>query len=101
MDTFAKDVPAFSVEGEGKIKSAIGGCVTFFVFALTLAFTVIKFSHLTAKANPTINKLTIPAHYSALDKVQLDDINFRLAFTVEGFLERKRRDDPRYVKWFA
>ena len=75
--------------------------MTFFVFALTLAFTIIKFTHMADKANPTINKLTIPAHYSALDEVQLDDINFRLAFTIEGFLERKRKDDPRYVKWIA
>ena len=71
------------------------------IMSLTLIYSSIKLVHLFSGKNPIINNLTIPAFYSAYDKVQLDDINFRMAFTVEGFLERKMRDDPRYVKWFV
>ena len=33
------------------------------------------------------------------DIVNLNTINFRVAFTVEGYLDSKRKDDPRFVKY--
>ena len=33
--------------------------------------------------------------------VNLNEIGFRFAFTIENYLTSKRKDDPRYIKWFA
>ena len=49
--------------------------------------------------NPIINRLVIPDYYGADEIVNLHEINFRFAFTVEGFVKRVRKDDPRFVKW--
>ena len=31
--------------------------------------------------------------------MNLNDINYRIAFTVEGYYDGKRKDDPRFVKF--
>ena len=38
-------------------------------------------------------------YYTSDDVVNLNKINFRIAFTVEGYLDQKRKDDPRFVKY--
>ena len=31
----------------------------------------------------------------------MNAINFRIAFTVEGYIDKKRKDDPRFVKYLV
>ena len=75
--------------------------MTTLVLGLTLIYAVIKMIHMLGGVNPIINSLTIPAYYTAFDKIILDEINFKMAFTIEGFIERKMKNDPRYVKWIV
>ena len=49
--------------------------------------------------NPVINVETIPEYYSADDRLGMDESKFRMAFTVEGYYDLERKDDPRYVKY--
>ena len=35
------------------------------------------------------------------EKLDLNDINFRLAFSVEGYHSREMKNDPRYVKYLV
>ena len=51
--------------------------------------------------NPIISTLVLPSFFSDQDILNLEENNFRLAFTIENTLDRERRDDPRYVKWSA
>ena len=53
------------------------------------------------KLNPNINVQTTLNYYSGYDKVKLNDINYRLAFTVESFDDKKIRHDPKYIKYIA
>lgn len=41
----------------------------------------------------------IPSFYDATEVLNLYEENFRMAFTIEHFVNRKRKDDPRFVKW--
>ena len=34
-------------------------------------------------------------------KFNLNDMNFRLAFTMEGVIDQERKNDPRYVKQYV
>ena len=66
-----------------------------------LIYASIKLNQLINRDNPNINETDIPDHYTIEDRVNLDDINFRMAWSVEGVLDNQNRDDPRYVKWIV
>lgn len=42
--------------------------------------------------------MTIQDYLSSTEEINLDAINFKFAFTVEGYYDKKRKHDPRYVK---
>ena len=48
-----------------------------------------------------MSELTQKDHYGPLDKIYYNDIDFRMAFSIEGFWDNERKDDERYVKWMA
>ena len=35
------------------------------------------------------------------ERLSLKEIDFRMAFSVEGYHSRERKDDPRYVKYLV
>ena len=80
------------------MNTAFGGCLTSSILVLTLAYTLLKFSDLYTKDNPVVSQMTIQDYYSLTDELSLKDINFKFAFTVEGYYDNKRKIDPRYVK---
>ena len=43
----------------------------------------------------------MPDFFGAEDILNMNDpdINFRMAFTIESYNDKKRKDDPRFVKW--
>ena len=51
--------------------------------------------------NPELSVVTSLGNIPADEKVNLNEINFRMAFVVEGFANRKRKADPRYVKYIS
>ena len=68
------------------------------IIILTLSYTLLKFSDLYTKDNPVISEMLIEDYYSPTDELSLKQINFKFAFTVESYYEKKRKDDPRFVK---
>ena len=40
-------------------------------------------------------------HYDKTDKLDLNEINYRIAFSFEGESDRKLKNDPKYVKILA
>ena len=62
-------------------------------------YTTIKCSHLLTKHNPNISAYKIEDELSET-LVNLNDYNFRLAFTVENFYGTKgQKNDSKYVKY--
>ena len=39
--------------------------------------------------------------YNFEEVLSLKEINFKIAFSVEGYVEREVKDDPRYVKYLV
>ena len=101
VDIFGKEVPGFNIKGEHHMSTAVGGIMTFLLLMLSLCYAIIKVIHLVNKTNPVMSELTIPEHYSSLDKFYLNENNFKMAFSVEGYLDRENKNDSRYVKWIA
>ena len=101
FDTFGIEMPGFNVQGQTKMNTAIGGVFTVFIMFATIAYSAVKSIHLASGHNPVINVFTETNYYSAEDVVNLSESGFRMAFTVEGFVDQLAKRDPRYVKWFV
>ena len=71
------------------------------VLSLTLMYATIKTMQLVQKDNPVMSSLTIPSYYNSTEPFMLNEANFRMAFSVEGYLDQELKDDPEYVKWFV
>lgn len=99
VDAFSKEVPAFNIRGDSAVNTMIGGTCSILVFAITIMYACLKTIHLVYKANPLINEVPNPGYFSNKDALNLNDLDFRFAFTVENYMTGQVRDDSRYVKW--
>ena len=88
LDSFGKDVPAFNIKGDKKVNTAVGGVISAFIITLVLIYASIKLNQLINRDNPNINETDIPDHYTIEDRTNLDEINFRMAWSVEGVLDK-------------
>ena len=71
------------------------------VLSLTVLYATIKTMHLIGRENPVMSSLTIPSYYNSTDRYYLNEANFRMAFSVEGYLDQEVKNSPEYVKWFV
>ena len=71
---------------------------TLMILAVVILYASVKFMHLHTKHNPNMS-----SYYKDTDpdfSVNLNSLNFRIAFAVEDFLVPKRlKNSPKYVKW--
>ena len=65
------------------------------------AYGAIKFGQMMSKHNPFISEITEQNFFDYETRLDLNEINFRMAFSVEGFLDREIKDDHRYVKYIV
>ena len=50
---------------------------------------------------PFLQLFKVPEHFDSTDKLDLNLINYRIAFSFESAVDSKLKDDPRYVKLLA
>ena len=74
--------------------------MSFMIMSIILLYAANKFKYLYNKDNPTITAFLKEAAYDENDSVDLYDLNFKVAFAVEGFRTKDLKVDPKYVKWF-
>ena len=60
---------------------------------LTLSYAVGKGLDLLERKNPVMSENTIEQYYGSNDRLNLNEVNFRLAFGVRGALDSEFRDD--------
>ena len=88
VDKFGKDVPAFNINGETKVNTVVGGIISTCILTLVFIYAGIKFDHLVNRENPNINKIDIEDYYSVEEVLNLTEIGFRLAWSVEGNVDK-------------
>ena len=101
IDLFGRPLPSFNLKGETVIPTLTGGICTFLFICLLLAYGSLKFIDLIEKRNPQINIVTEQDVFNSDDLINLDEIGFKFAFTIENYLSNERRDDPAYVKYLV
>ena len=98
MDLFGKDVPAFNINGDPKFKSVLGGGLTFILFCIIFFFSVNTFQQMIDRQYPSIQYSEIQQHFNGTHKLSLNEANYRIAFTFEGELDKKIKNDEKFVK---
>ena len=78
-----------------------GGLLSFAVGIVFFIYATLKLSHLLDKYNPNISEVKELNFYDSSERLNLNDIGFRIAFAVEGYLDGKLRDDHKYIKYLA
>ena len=100
MDAFGESLPTFILKGRKKVQTRIGGVTTILICTVVLMYAGLKFSHLIDKHNPVMSSYFKEDYYASGEAVDLSERNFRMAISVEGYLEPyNQKNDPRYVKW--
>ena len=66
-----------------------------------MSYAVLKLTHLIDKKNPMISQIRESNFYDFNTRININEIGFKMAFSVEGYLDKKNKDDPRYVKLMA
>ena len=99
IDVFGKTPPAYNINGHHTINSVAGGVVTLLVLMLTLSYATTKFNDLVERKDVTTNVHFEEDGIPLTSTINVNNIGFRMAFTVENFLDRKTLNDPRYVRW--
>ncbi len=74
--------------------------MTVAIILTTLAYALVKFEYLYTRKDPNINETEILDHYAQTDKVDLNAINFKFAFNIEGYFDHKNKNDPRYLRQY-
>ena len=105
MDNFGYEIPSFNIRGETSINTVIGGALTFAIIILALFFAITQMNKLSEDPDPITSQSLKPNEFSPDENFNINDMNFRVAFTIEGANplngDFERKDDPRYVKQYA
>ena len=101
FDFFGAPLPSFNMSGTKVIHTKTGGLLSFCMFVLLLIYASLKLIQLFDRDNPNVSEFLEPNVFNFNDKLDLNKIGFRLAFSVEGFLDQQVKDDPKYVKYIV
>ena len=66
-----------------------------------LVYGTIKIIHLFSKHNPNVVTVYEKNNFDYKERLDLNQIDFRLAFSVEGYHDRVFKNSSQYVKYFA
>ena len=55
VDVFPRAVPTFTLLGKNNVTTPAGGCVTLFIFGITMLFACVKLQQMLLRHNPDIN----------------------------------------------
>ena len=71
------------------------------IFMIALSYGLLKMIHLLDKANPNVTVVNDKDVYDFNDILNLDEINFRFAWSIEGYHSREMINNPKYVKYLV
>ena len=98
IDLFKSEVPRLNLKGRTEIPSVCGGILSAVMLTITILYGGFKVQHLVNRANPTVSTWKEESVITSDDVLNFRDSNVRFAWAIEGVLDLKLKNDPRYVK---
>lgn len=96
MDMFGSSVN-FNVAGKQKITTTPGVIMTIAMMILMIAYFSNQFQVFFYKRRPMITQTAISQFYDSKFNVNLKEIDFKVAWAVESYVNGSALDDPNYV----
>ena len=90
---FGAPLPTFNLKGKNTVHTVSGGIMTFLVILVMLIYGSIKMFHLVSRDNPNIVAYLERNYYTHNNHLDLNKIDFHLAFSFEGFHSRELKDN--------
>ena len=78
-------MPVFNIEGSSTLNTNTGGVLTVLILTITFVFSIVKFSHLISRQNPTVNTYMDREVFSPEDHFNMVDEEFMVAFSLENY----------------
>ena len=101
IDAFGSPLPSFNFKGNEKVTTIVGGFCTLILYSTIFMYGTLKFSNLFTKPSPIINSYYAENEMAGV-AFNLNERNYRVAFTVESFYAPiQQKSDPRYVKYLV
>ena len=66
-----------------------------------IAYAAVKMVQLIQKQNPNISQFSDTNYFDFEERVSLQDIDFRFAFSLEGYFDQEMKNSTAYVKYFV
>ena len=101
LDLFPASVPGFNVRGKESVTTIVGSIVSILVFLIVVFYGANKLTFLIERRNPQISSFIERGAVTKHDETNLMNANIKFAFGIEGFLDKKLKNDPAYVKWIV
>ena len=79
LDSFAKEVPAFNIHGEPRVKTLVGGLMTMLIAIITFSYAASKMIDLAQKKDPFITESIDKDFFDASKGLNLNQGNFKFA----------------------
>ena len=98
-DIFRQAIPSFGLKGKTTINTSLGGAMTLICGVIILIYAATKMSLLQSVRGQTISFYYDYHDTSPENRLNLNERNFKIAFSFEDYLTRKLKNDPRYVRW--
>ena len=87
LDVFAESLPTFILKGRKKVPTRLGGVTTILICIVVLMYAGLKFTQLMTKHNPVMSSYSKEDYYENDEKIDMGERNFRMAITVENYVE--------------
>ena len=102
-DLFAQEIPSLHIEGHKRLGSCIGYFLTVLLTTLVFVYGGSRSRFLITGERPNISSFTLQDARDAKQMINLNDHNFKVAFSVEAIKghDISPANDPNYVEWVA
>ena len=101
LDIYGLNLPTFNLKGRGIVTTLCGGVFSLIIFMIALSYGLLKMIHLLDKANPNVTVVSDKDVYDFNEILNFGEINFRIAWSIEGYHSREMKNDPKYVKYLV
>ena len=85
IDTFGKELPSFNIKGETHVNTIYGGIMTFIISFMAILYALLKLNVLINSVNPNISVTKVINNFGMYERINMNEIGYRLAFVIENF----------------
>ena len=92
-------MPTFNLNRKTEITSQVGVFASLVLLVLVLTFMSVKAIVLVQRKGPLITTAETPGYFDSSFKYEPHDNGFRLAFGIQGYIDKEAKDSEDYVMW--